>query len=115
MQIIDVEKLKKVLEFEPLNSIKTDGLIDRKTVIDFLSGTTNLDPKAKGSLVMYIMSLPDMQPERKTGNWVGIDDDPCDVYECDQCGAIYDTADNTWDLPDYCPSCGADMRKENES
>ena len=73
MQIIDVEELKKVLEFEPLD-IKTDGSIDRKTVIDFLSGIANLDPKAKGSLVMYVMSLPDIQPERKTGKWILKDD-----------------------------------------
>ena len=69
MQLIDVEELKKVLEFEPLN-IKTDGSIDRKAVIDFLSEIANLDPKVKGSLVMYVMSLPDIQPERKTGKWL---------------------------------------------
>ena len=55
-----------------------------------------------------IKRLTPYEPERKKGNWVGIDDDPCDVFECDQCGAIYET--NTWDIPDYCPSCGADMR-----
>lgn len=54
------------------------------------------------------------QPERKKGCWVGIDDEPCDVYECDQCGTTYDTVDNTWDLPYFCPNCGADMRGEKD-
>ena len=53
------------------------------------------------------------QPERQTGNWVGIDDEPCDVYECDRCGTRYDTVDNTWDLPNFCPN-GADMRGEED-
>ena len=39
-----------------------DGLIDRKSVIDFLSGIENLDPKTKGSIVMYIESLPAVHP-----------------------------------------------------
>ena len=109
MQLIDVEELKKALEFEPLNSIKTDGLIDRKTVIDFLSGIANLDPKVKGSLVMYIMSLPDMQPERKTGKWL-INSDGYYPY-CSECRK----QPKSGEMTDFCPSCGADMRKENES
>lgn len=39
-----------------------DGFIDRKSVIDFLSGIENLDPKTKGSIVMYIESLPAVHP-----------------------------------------------------
>lgn len=116
MQIIDVEELKKVLEFEPLD-IKTDGSIDRKAVIDFLSGIANLDPKAKGSLVMYIMSLPDMQPGRKTGKWIYGEHDVvmCDGYWCDKCGFFvpWDYQHKSIDfINDYhfCPSCGADMR-----
>ena len=107
MQLIDVEELKKVLEFEPLN-IKTDGSIDRKAVIDFLSGIANLDPKAKGSLVMYVMSLPDIQPERKTGKWL-INSDGYYPY-CSECRK----EPKSGDMTDFCPNCGADMRKENE-
>ena len=47
--------------------------------------------------------------ERKRGCWVGIDDEPYETYECDVCGAVYDTVGNTWDLPNYCPNCGAKM------
>ena len=106
MQLIDVEELKKVLEFEPPN-IKTDGSIDRKAVIDFLSGIANLDPKLKGSLVIYVMSLPDIQPERKTGKWILKDDKR---YHCSSCDGIAPKG-YRWS---FCPECGADMRKENE-
>ena len=107
MQLIDVEELKKVLEFEPLD-IKTDGSIDRKAVIDFLSEIANLDPKVKGSLVMYVMSLPDIQPERKTGKWL-INSDGYYPY-CSECRK----EPKSGDMTDFCPNCGADMRKENE-
>ena len=103
MQLIDVEELKKVLEFEPLN-IKTDGSIDRKAVIDFLSEIANLDPKVKGSLVMYVMSLPDIQPERKTGKWL-INSDGYYPY-CSECRK----EPKSGDMTDFCPNCGADMR-----
>ena len=47
--------------------------------------------------------------ERKTGNWVGIDDEPCETFECDVCGFVLDD----WiegAFYNYCPNCGADMR-----
>ena len=43
------------------------------------------------------------------GHWVGIDDDPCETFECDVCGFVFDE----WiggDLYNFCPNCGADMR-----
>ena len=108
MQLIDVEELKKVLEFEPLN-IKTDGSIDRKAVIDFLSEIANLDPKTKGSLVMYVMSLPDIQPERKTGKWI-ISSDGYYPY-CSECKS----EPKNGEMTDFCPNCGADMREANNA
>ena len=107
MQLIDVEELKKVLELEPLN-IKPAGSIDRKTVIDFLSGIANLDPRVKGSLVIYVMSLPDIQPERKTGKWILKDDNR---YHCSSCDGIAPKG-YRWS---FCPECGADMREANNA
>ena len=111
MQLIDVEELKKVLEVEPLNTIKTDGSIDRKTVIDFLSGIANLDPKTKGPLVMYVMSLPDIQPERKHGKWEPIGWSGR-IHKCNQCGNMLDFGGVNAGRGDanFCPNCGADMR-----
>ena len=45
------------------------------------------------------------------GNWVPIDDEPHEDFECDRCGYIIcgeEFATN------FCPNCGADMRKERE-
>ena len=64
-------------------------------------------------------NLIDEQPtiimqECKTGHWVGIDDEPCDVYECDCCGTTYDTCDSTWNVPNFCPNCGTRMEVERD-
>ncbi len=52
--------------------------------------------------------------EVKHGNWVGIDDDPCETFECDRCGFVLDD----WiqgALYNFCPNCGADMREEGST
>ena len=59
-----------------------------------------------------VSKLPSAQLKR--GHWVGIDDEPCEVYECDVCGKTYDTVGNTWDLPYYCPNCGAKMEDADD-
>ena len=51
--------------------------------------------------------------ENVHGNWVGIDDDPCETFECDRCGFVLDD----WiqgAFYNFCPNCGADMRKEGD-
>ena len=48
--------------------------------------------------------------EVKHGNWIGIDDEPCCVFECDICGTKWEDIDG--DVPFFCPNCGADMRGE---
>ena len=51
--------------------------------------------------------------ERKKGNWVGIDDEPCETFECDRCGFVLED----WiqgAFYNFCPNCGADMRKMEE-
>jgi len=50
--------------------------------------------------------------ERKKGDWVGIDDELCETFECDVCGFVLDD----WiegAFYNYCPNCGADMRGGN--
>lgn len=59
--------------------------------------------------------LDEMQPVDavpvRHGHWVGIDDEPCEVFECDICGYIYETDSR---LYNYCPNCGAKMDKRKE-
>ena len=58
-----------------------------------------------------INNLPSAQPERKKGQWIFdvayYDEDgcPCIVLRCSECGEAYPESN-------FCPNCGADMRKE---
>ncbi len=62
---------------------------------------------------MAVMSAPtvDAQPVRH-GHWIGIDDEPYEVWECDMCGYIYE-GDQQW--YNYCPNCGAIMGEQNDT
>ena len=56
----------------------------------------------------------EVETERKKGNWVGIDDEPCETFECDVCGFVLED----WiqgALYRYCPNCGAWMGGENDA
>lgn len=60
-----------------------------------------------------------VESERKQGEWIryGENGEPNDVdtvfWQCDQCLERY--TGRTKRIPNFCPNCGADMRKENES
>lgn len=76
------------------------------------------DPKISEAIYRYlcdgIEECEEAEPERKKGNWIGIDDDPCETFECDRCGFVLDD----WiqgALYNYCPNCGADMREEADN
>lgn len=49
--------------------------------------------------------------ETAHGHWVGIDDEPCETFECDRCGYILET---TGKLYNYCPNCGANMMEDED-
>lgn len=48
---------------------------------------------------------PTIDPVRH-GHWVGVDDEPCNVWECDVCGWIYEDDEPYYN---FCPHCGAKM------
>ena len=98
-----------------MRAIDADALKDRLQSIaydDWNQGVTTLLADAYRECADMVDEQPTIESERKRGCWVGIDDEPCETYECDVCGAVYDTVGNTWDLPNYCPNCGAKMRGE---
>ena len=66
-----------------------------------------------GKARTLIENAPTIEPERLKGHWIPIDEDS-DVYECDVCRTTYDTICGTFDLPYFCPLCGADMRGEQD-
>ena len=55
-----------------------------------------------------LMYLPEYKPPK--GHWVGIDDEPFDMWECDNCGYVIEREEPT----NFCPNCGADMKGEGE-
>lgn len=72
---------------------------------------TSIEPgMTRIGILQVIQEQPTIEPERTKGNWVGIDDEPCDEWECDRCGFIYDGSPP----PNFCENCGADMRGEND-
>lgn len=59
-------------------------------------------------IVETIEDLPPVTPQPKTGRWIGIDEEPHEDWECDNCGfAIW--ADENIEKFHYCPNCGAKM------
>ena len=86
-----------------------------------LFGRTDEGMTALAETVRLIKDLPAVEPERKDGKWIYAEHDiaMCDGYMCDQCGFFV-----PWDykhkfidfIKDYhwCPSCGADMRGEQD-
>lgn len=58
-----------------------------------------------------ILNLPSAEPERKKGRWNYVDPD----WRCSECGKRANI--NEWflyDLTDFCPNCGSDMRGEED-
>ena len=52
--------------------------------------------------------------ENVHGNWVGIDDEPCETFECDKCGFVLDD----WiqgALYNFCPNCGCSMKEGKDA
>lgn len=67
-----------------------------------------------------IDELPSVTPAERTGHWVEIDDEPHEVWECDNCGFVIDGSGcvDAYDYRDtykFCPNCGAKMFEPQES
>ena len=65
----------------------------------------------KRSLLVDTAPTADVR-ENVRGTWVGIDDEPFTVFECDTCG--YDYEHIYGEQSNFCPNCGADMKGESE-
>lgn len=94
-----------------------DDLISRQAAIDAIIAILG-DKTARHNgwidpyyAVQRIKGLPSADvPDRKVGEWIGIDDYPYESWECDQCGCVYEEMPS-W-VPNYCPNCGAQMKGE---
>lgn len=91
--------MKYIIEFEDEPCMREDGLNFYKCI------------QAPWYQLSYsvIKRLTPYEPERKKGKW-----EPFDFpwFRCSECGA---ERENEIFMENFCPNCGADMRKENES
>lgn len=91
-RLIDAEALDKTLEFYAAAYSPIDGMKER-LVHDTIQ-----------SCRKHLQAAPTIEPKR--GEWISVDG----FYKrkCSICGKEKDLTDNF----NYCPNCGADMRKE---
>ena len=94
-----------------------EDAVSRREVIDFVNSITNLDPKAKGSIVLSVKFMKPVTPKPKTGKWIehSFSEDGRDrLIECSECGAAYVVnclCDYSIFVEErkYCNKCGAKM------
>ena len=65
-------------------------------------GSCRVNYPGEKDVIKVIRNLPSAQPERKKGRWIDMDDH----VMCSCCGATHYGSDKN-----FCPNCGADMRR----
>ena len=102
------------IDADALMEILTTAIRNMEGVAKFIGAEDDpeiqMEIKAYTDIANGVKDMPTIKPQRKKGNWVGIDDEPCEVWECDVCGCI---CEDWMGKPTYnfCPNCGADMRE----
>ena len=87
--------------------------IERQAEIDAVLDAIYYDEYWKEQVERAISALPSAQPERKTGEWIPVEDRETPyglLMECSKCKnriIINDALEHN-----YCSECGADMRSE---
>lgn len=84
-----------------------DELISRDLAIKAL-GDAHF--KYYGNAILVIKELPAVHVESKKGQWIHHTGGFADHYECTACGNPIILTE-MWD---FCPNCGADMRRSND-
>ena len=93
-------------------------LISRDAAIEIINRVQKAHIASKGkpilgaaTMIIEIEDLPSAQPERKTGRWINHEDEDGEHYgdNCSECGEWYVMP---FGKSNFCPNCGADMRKE---
>ncbi len=113
-------KAREALKAEPC-----EDAVSRRAMLGGLASIAKAKAKSDaqkslmGRVIFFTEQLPPVAPKPKTGHWVGIDEEPSEVWECDRCGFVVDAEGcidpiGYRDIYKYCPSCGAKMEGESE-
>lgn len=89
--------------------------ISREAAIDALDGELTITGRENAKTIRDYVNgvakkLRELPSAERRGSWVGIDDEPCEVWECDQCGHIVERECP----PRFCEKCGARMEGGEE-
>ena len=85
-----------------------EKLLEILKIADAINASYTIKPDSLKDVIKAIENNP---AEEKTAAWVGIDQEPHEVYECNACGwLLYE--EDTKDFR-FCPSCGAKMEASN--
>lgn len=116
-----IEEINKVFEPAFANYIITaltegvtvsDKALEQESCEDCISRPDMLDAIGHGTtytsedLQRIIKVLPPVTPKEKAGCWIGIDEEPHEDWECDNCGFVI-WADENIEKFHYCPNCGS--------
>jgi hypothetical protein len=96
---------------ETAQNVSDEDLISRKAAMNRIDeALARVFVESRGCGESILRKLPSVKPERNRGHWVGLDDEPCETWECDKCGCIQECFED--ERPNFCPQCGAEMSKE---
>lgn len=103
-----------------VNALKQEpceDAISRKAVLDIWH-TSYSDNREENDEIQYkkiAFELPSVTPIREHGEWIKVTNGR-GGHECSQCGHYAPSYQNGAEhLSDFCPKCGADMRKEQNN
>ena len=107
---------------EPMRAIDADALKDGYMNMgydpnehpeeSYMEGWCKGFNAAVDHCISHVIHAPTIEPERKTGRWIGWLEPGNETYHCSACGtALYpeDLYLGGNDYPKYCPECGAQM------
>ena len=84
-------------------------LVDADHLVSLVNDATILGDGFKQAFTAIVNGESTIKPERKKGKWITKSTNGEMFDCCSVCGNV------EWDEPkNFCPNCGADMRKEGE-
>lgn len=95
--------------------VSAENFKKMRPLSDFTEENEARVEKAISCAESYVRTMPSAQPERKRGKWIEVNDAYNRISgRCSACGwEAHMYEDDVVGMP-FCPSCGADMREEEQ-